>query len=143
MDKWKKAREIILTKTLKSRTWASDQKNLLKIIEAAQVKHLDASDFERAPLSNLRTIIKAAKSAIENGDHIRLQALFELAADLSNVDLRLRIGIRRPEEVMYEKVVMKGQVYYQLKLATQQLERIRASSKSYFIYKENHNTRSK
>jgi len=137
MDTWHKVKQRIENKGLDSKTWTSDKKNLLKILDAAHKMHLDPGDIERAPLSNLRTIIKDAKQAIQDDDHAKLSELFRKAAELSTVDLRLRIGIRQQEELCFDKVVKHDVVYYRLTVTAEQFDRIRTSSKAYFLYKEN------
>lgn len=132
MSHWKTVKEKIATKELDSKTWRSDQTNLLKVAEAAAEYGLNPVHAQKASISNLRAIIKPAKKAIQAGDKELLDQLFELASTLSNRDLRTRTNKRKIETIYFQKI---NDVIV-LKLTPRQHELICKYTKQYFSYKE-------
>lgn len=136
MATWKDVRTKIKTKELESKTWISDKKNLLKVIDRAESIGLPPDDANSASISNLRTIIKAAKNAVANDDSDLLSELFRLAAKLPTSDLRLKVGDKLRDIIEYEAPKRSTDIFYKLYITSNQLKRIQESTKQYFQYKK-------
>lgn len=132
MKTWKDVKEKITSKKLSSKTWGSDQINLLKVIQGAEVAGVNAETAYKAPMSNLRTIIKPAKKAIKSGDHEKLRQLFDLASSLPNRELKFRIGSAKIETI-YFKV---SRNFIEIKVDPKQFKKISSQTRQYFTYKE-------
>ena len=80
MSTWDVLREKIKAKDMKYNSWLSDKKHLLEIIEVSQELGIDPSYLTEASISNLRTIVKAARQAIMGSDKAKLVDIFKAAA---------------------------------------------------------------
>jgi hypothetical protein len=107
-------------------------------MEQARGLGLDPVDLERASISNLRTIIRSAKDALKDVDTKKLATVFKMAGNLTTSELRLRIGVHRPEELNFEKVSRNGLIFYRLMLTAKQFDRIEKSTRSNYVYKQSH-----
>ena len=136
MNAWIELRQKISDKKLGSKTWLSDQKNLFKIIDRAESAKVSSLHAERASISNLRTIIKAAKKALAKEDYDGLSKLFQLAANLPTNELRLEIGSKQREPVMYKILKRSDAHYYNILLTSEQFKRVQESTKQYFEFNQ-------
>ena len=77
MQNWTKIKKYIEDKGhgLNSPTWKSDKKNLLKIIQKAELFDIEPPDIRDFSLSKYRTIIREAKEAIWNNNIDELKGL--------------------------------------------------------------------
>ncbi len=135
MFNWMEVRKKIASKDLKSKTWLSDQKNLLLIFSWAEAEGIPPTDAGAASISNLRTIIRAAKKSKSSNDTVALSRLFKYAAELSTGELRLKIGKRQREIVVYKMSKTPVAIYIQLNLTQEQFHRVQESTKQYFLFK--------
>ena len=136
MYTWMDVRAKISSRKLNSKTWLSDQRNLLKIFDWAEFIGLSPTNAGNASISNLRTIIRAANKAVTKDDKSQLSKLFELAATLPTSDLRLKIGGKQRDLIEYEILKIDGIVYYKALLSSKQFNRIQESTKQYFLYRK-------
>ena len=136
MHTWMGVRTKITARKLESKTWLSDEENLKKIIDWAEFAGLSPTDASNASISNLRTIIKAAKKAVAKGDDDQLSKLFQLAAKLPTSDLRLKIGSKQRNIIEYEISKIDGNIHFNILLSPKQFKRIQESTKQYFLYKK-------
>ncbi|MCX6059186.1 MAG: hypothetical protein NTW69_13660 [Chloroflexi bacterium] len=136
MITWMDVRAKIPPTKLASKTWISDQKNLMKVVDWAELAGLEPADASHASLSNLRTIIKAAKKAVALEDSEHLAKLFQLAAKLPTGDLRLKIGSKQRDVIKYEVSKVNGKPQYRITFSAEQFSRIRQSTKQYFLYQK-------
>ena len=134
MTNWNALRETIRSKNLGSQTWASDRRHLLGIMDEAEKLGLDATFAEKSSISNLRTIIKVAREAIEKHDLDRLARLFQWAAEFTTSDLRIRIGSHVCEIVYYRKNAKLGKTQFEFAVSPDQFEKIRQITKSQFTF---------
>ena len=130
MSDWDNLRGRIQDKDLDSPTWLSDKQMLLIITAECEKLNLDPGNASRASISNLRTIIKPLRKAIENHDLTRIDKLFDWAADQSNRALRSSIGMYKAERVNYWLVRKeKNESIYLIEVNSRQLKRIMNSVK--------------
>lgn len=112
----------------RSNTGMNNEYHLRKIFEVAEAWGLDPSPVLRASKSNLCTIIKCARLAITNEDKEALVELFEKAAKMTNVDLRLDIVKPRREIVYYEEVIEGSKKLIHIVVNHHQFERIKTGT---------------
>jgi hypothetical protein len=137
MHTWDEIREQIKARNLASATWQSDQKSLLSIIDACSQLKLDPEPASCASISNLRTIIKQARRAIEKDDREHLTELLRWAAELPTAELRVRIGTHNLEEIPFWHKRNDGEEdAYLIEVNPKQLERIRRSTKSSYVFRK-------
>lgn len=131
---WRTVISEIENRKLASRTWVSDQQSLIEIMEIAQEWGLDPVPAAKANYSQLREIIPHAKSAIFRADRSKLARLFEMAATLSIVEIRLQLGKRSLDKIpVYPD---KDAEFCTIRLSRRQLERIKKSTRLYFDFIE-------
>jgi hypothetical protein len=137
MGTWNDVRRKIKAKKLYSSTWASDKKQLIKIIDQAERFELDPGNAERTTISNLQTIVRRARWAIEDNDKERLDGLFHLAADLPLSELRIAIGVHPRVDVPYwRNSTNKETRTYLIEVNPFQLEKIKSYAKPRFLLQE-------
>ena len=134
MNNWGSVRSIIMSKRLGSRSWASDRKHLLQIIDAAEQFGLDSTHAEQASLSNLRTIIKPARRAILATKRQRLSQLFLWAAILTTAELRVRVGAHVLQEILYKTRTREGETLYEILATSGEFERIQRMTKPQYSF---------
>jgi len=136
MITWIEVKNKITDRKLESKTWLSDKKNLIKICEWAEFAGLSPVDAGYASISNLRTIIKAAKNAVVEEDSDQLSVLFQLAAKLPTSDLRLKLGNKQRDHIKYRIIKEDGIIQYKFLLSPNQFKRVQESTKQYFLFQK-------
>jgi hypothetical protein len=136
MSDWDEIRQKIKTKDMKHNSWLSDQKHLLEIIDEAQELGIDPTDITKASISNLRTIVKAARQAIMGSDKAKLVDIFKAAATLPTSQLRVYVGAHEKEVITYQEVFIKDRKYIQLFLTQKQYDRLPISFKARYDFIE-------
>lgn len=141
MSTWKQIRNEIRDKPLTSAQWKSDSKHLLAIVDKAEEWEIDPLYFKEASISNLRTIIRYARSAIRHNDREKLEKLLQMAASLTTVKLRIQLGTPDRVGILVEPVKSGEKTKYQVFLTKEQLDQIsRTNILQYqFIMKEKTN----
>ena len=137
MDKttWQDLRSQLKAHELDSSTWESERRSLLNIFEYAENKGISPDLVQIEKLSNLRTIIGPAKSAILEDDQDYLQELFQDAGKMTNVELRLKLNPRKLAPIQYfEHEGGSFEARYELRVTKAQLDRIRKSTRANFIF---------
>lgn len=120
---WNTLRQTLLEKKLSSAGWQSDQKHLLEIVDRAMAWKIDER-FSSPNLSNLRTVIRPAREALEREDPARLAELLEWAATLTVKDLRLKLDIPKLEQIEADRQLHGDEYLYTLVLTESQFELI-------------------
>jgi hypothetical protein len=133
-ENWNEVINIVRTKVLPSLSWSSDQKSLITIFEWAIDRGIPPCNPALFSISKYRIIIKEAKWTIQNNEEHRLRELFHLAESLSMVDLRLELGISKPEDIHIVTVGCGDEKQFQASLRNDQLDRIQASTKPFFRF---------
>jgi hypothetical protein len=135
MPTWPELHKLIDERATDSVSWASNQRDLHFIFNKAEEWGIDAADLKKASLSNMRTIITSAKSAIKNNNRNRLIEIFMLASTVSAVELRIQLGISDRKQVKVEKYEMDGEERYSIvHLTFEQLERVVRATRSSFDF---------
>jgi hypothetical protein len=137
MDKWACLIEKINARQLESKTWLSDKKHLLHIIDTCEKLGIDPDYANRATITNLRTIIKPARRAIKAGDTKLLSNLFYLAVKHPYSELKVQLGIRTVDEIHYWRRGKLDEItQYHIEANAKQFEKIRKATKSVFAFQE-------
>ena len=110
----------------------SNTKSLLRICDMAEKKNIDPGYAEQASMSNLIEIIVEVKRAFKISDEAHVAELFQMAVELSNAELRVRLRGRYRETI---KVVQKGK-YYELLITENQYRRIKNATKTTYDFIE-------
>lgn len=113
----------------------STRKHLLKIIDTAEEWDVDPSNAEAAKHSNLREIIPDARKAIDHGDKIRLEELFEWAAEFSNRDLRLKVRDLKRDEIIVEEFSEGYATRFRMEFSPDQFNKIERAMRLQFEFK--------
>lgn len=132
---WQDLKSNLKSHDLDSSTWESERRSLLSIFEYAENKGISPELVQIKRLSNLRTIIGPAKSAILEDDPDYLQELFQDAGKMTNVELRLKLNPRKLAPIQYfEHAGGSFEARYELRVTKAQLDRIRKSTRANFIF---------
>jgi hypothetical protein len=113
----------------------STQKHLLKILNVAEEWNIDPTYAEQASLSNLREIIREARSAIHMDNRERLEELFQWAAKYTNKDLRIKIRDLDRETIIVKVIPDKHASKYVIEVTEDQLQRIKRATKLQYTYR--------
>lgn len=136
MSEWESVRERIKQVDKNDQTWMSNSKNLLEIIDKAELYEMNPGMAEKATISNLVEIIREARIAISKMDIDRLAQLFTWASELTNRELRIILrGEARPTIVVKQQKGKYGPIYI-LEVTGEQLDRIEKSLVEYFEFEK-------
>lgn len=136
MPSWENVRDKIKRVDKNDQTWLSNSKNLLEIVDKAEIYEIDPGMAEEAKISNLIEIIREARIAISKGDIERLTQLFSWAKELTNRELRVKLrGEDRPTIIVKQKEGKYGHTFT-FEVTKEQLDRIEKSMVEYFEFKK-------
>ena len=130
MKTWNRVRKQINSTSLTSASWYSDRKHLLEIIDVAELLGIIPPN---ASISNLRTIVKPARTAIKNHKTRSLAELFRIAEIYPTHYLRVKCG-RKLQPVCCCKVVGESTVNIRLDLSQEQFEKFACTMKNRFMF---------
>ncbi len=128
---WDYIREMIASVRRRDKTWLSNRRSILRIIQSAEVLHIDPALAEPISLSNWTVIIWSANQAIAEGDRLRLIGIFFEAAHKPNADLRILVA-RAPRPSISAILEARGRV--RLEVSQAQFNRIERATRSSFQY---------
>jgi hypothetical protein len=135
MNTWDVLRERARSLDQSVYRWRSHTRYLLAIFDQSEEWGLDPDIPNSASISNLCEIIVDARQAIEEGRRKRLNELFQMAADLTNRELRIALrGGNRPE-ITVKRVGGENDALYAFRVNKAQFERIRNATETSFNYK--------
>jgi hypothetical protein len=129
---WTNARELFATYPHQpSFAWISLNKSVRHICTKAEIWGIDPYYANRISVSNWIEIVAEAKRAIRWGQKEYLAVLFQLAAELTNRDLRLAIHSTERDLVQVEQ----DEEVFILRASRHQFERIRKNTMLNFEYR--------
>jgi len=134
MNKWDPMRDRVNSWEANNLTYQSNIASLLEIFDYAEEWELDPTYAKNASRSNLREIIYEAKKAINKNQPVRLQELFQLAAEMKTKDLRLWLRGEERDVIVARKVPFGKSHQYLIQLTKKQLERIQKATELNFIF---------
>ena len=135
MNTWDVLRERARSLDQSVYRWRSHTRYLVAIFDQAEEWGLDPDIPNSASISNLCEIIVDARRAIEEGRRKHLNELFQMAADLTNRELRIALrGGNRPE-ITVKRVGGADDALYAFRVNRAQFERIRNATETSFNYK--------
>lgn len=132
---WQSLIDQIGNHSLSSSTWNSDQKMLITIFRELDTLGIDPTLLSDANISNLRTLIRPLRIALDKNDHYAIRQYLSDAANLTNSELRLKVHTTNPEiiEVDIEEGPSKDLVFI-LRLSKEQFERVKKSTKLFYKF---------
>lgn len=141
MSTWESNIEAILKKPGDSISRKSQLRSLITIFEAAQDMGISPEAVNTNRLACLETIIKSAKTAIENGDRNHLLDLFSLANTLTVIELRIELDIPKREPIPIHKRFFPetGRTLIYPHFTEGQFENIQQRNKLQYIFVERDN----
>lgn len=114
----------------------SDFNSLMQIIDKLERLGVDPEDAEKASLSNLREIVPILRDALKNNDLTSAREVLATAADLSNRELRIQLGVPGLETIFYEVIEEEGEKMIQVAFTPKQFERLKKATTIQFEFKE-------
>ena len=130
MITWNRVRKQINQAKGANASWRSDKKNLLAIIDIAEMLNVAAPDTN---ISNLRTIVKPARDAIKTHNTKKLVELFRMAEVFPTHYLRVKCG-RKLQPVCCCKVTNDEKINIQLDLTQDQFGKFVCTMKNRFEF---------
>lgn len=115
-------------------SWKSDQKSLFRIFEWSQENGIDPSGLDSVEISKFRTIIRELRLAIEKGNVQKVQQLFDWSKTQNIIDLRHKVGISIPTEIICKSSNNSGKRMIVLEFTPEQFEQIKSASRAKFSF---------
>jgi alpha-mannosidase len=135
MPTWKELHQKLDDRTTDNTSWASQKKQLHKIFSKAELWGIEANELAEAKVTNLKTVVKCAKSALKHNDKEKLIEIFRLASTLTNTDLRIKLNIVDRDLVKVEMCEVDGEKFYNIvHLTHDQLELIIRAARSSIVF---------
>jgi len=133
-NNWQLIFDRIDNVNLTSPSWKSDHATLLDLLSKAKNLGADPAPLQNVSYSNLRTIIRPLKAAVQERDADKINFLFLQSSKMSNSDLRLAMNVSDPETICVKQVNSQTGIEFQISLSPKQFERIKLSTKLFFKY---------
>lgn len=117
-----------------NKTWKSDRRGLLMLANYARAHDLEPDLFLAHDLCKLRFSVPSMRSAVRNRNPEKLREILQMAANSTIVELRLKLGISRPDPIQTKIVTEDGQEYVQVNFLPEQFEHLENSTKLQFEF---------